>query len=454
MDQNKPEQGKTQHDGVKLSRFHGITGVVFTVLAILLLRSTFMTSWSFKQLQEATDRYIVTQQAAASMQSGSNYLTAQVRSFIATGDPVHAENFFQEELVTRSRDKALDVIDDQLSGTETLHYMNRAMQNSDELIEIEHYAMRLAIEGYGYRLVDYPEPLRQIALRQEDTGLSPAQQREKALSMVFDETYQDYKDRISENVNTCMETLISETRTMQQGSADRLLHVIRQEEILIVIMMLAGLVLVLSTAGLVTHPLRGAVARIQRDEPLSEEGAQELRFLARTYNQVWEQNRRSREQLSYDASHDSLTGLFNRSVFEKLRSRCGERDNAMILIDLDYFKSINDNYGHDIGDRALCRLSALLQESFRAEDYICRIGGDEFAVIMVHVNSSLRPMVEEKIRQLNETLHVPFDGLPPMSLSVGVAFADRENPGDDIYKDADTALYRAKSNGRNTCEFY
>ncbi|MBQ4257732.1 MAG: GGDEF domain-containing protein, partial [Clostridia bacterium] len=131
-----------------------------------------------------------------------------------------------------------------------------------------------------------------------------------------------------------------------------------------------------------------------------------------------------------------------------------ERDNALLIIDLDKFKTINDQYGHDIGDRALCRVASLLQERFRAEDYICRIGGDEFAVIMVHADSSLGNLVKEKIRGINETLKIPQDGLPPLSLSVGVAFGDRGNPTEDIFKDADTALYRTKSVRPGGCEIY
>ena len=167
-----------------------------------------------------------------------------------------------------------------------------------------------------------------------------------------------------------------------------------------------------------------------------------------------EQNLRNREQLSYDATHDALTGVFNRSVFEKLRTRCEGGDKTLLIIDLDRFKQINDENGHDVGDRALCYVAALLQESFRAEDYICRIGGDEFVVIMVHTDSSLRGLVEEKIRRINERLREPKDGLPPITLSVGVAFGDRENPTGDIFKDADTALYRTKSARLGGCEFY
>ena len=101
---------------------------------------------------------------------------------------------------------------------------------------------------------------------------------------------------------------------------------------------------------------------------------------------------------------------------------------------------------------ALCQ--TCLRGSFRTEDYVCRIGGDEFAVIMVHADSNLRGLLMSKIAAANAKLAHPADGLPVVSLSVGVAFGDRENPGEDIFKDADKALYRVKEGGRCGIDFY
>ena len=127
---------------------------------------------------------------------------------------------------------------------------------------------------------------------------------------------------------------------------------------------------------------------------------------------------------------------------------------ALILIDVDNFKTVNDNYGHAVGDRVLKRVADILRSSFRSVDILCRIGGDEFAVVMTRVNSSMRQLVLNKITQANELLQNPKDDLPPVSLSVGVAFSDRENPQGDIFRDADTALYRVKRRGRKGCEIY
>jgi len=99
-------------------------------------------------------------------------------------------------------------------------------------------------------------------------------------------------------------------------------------------------------------------------------------------------------------------------------------------------------------------VAEILRHSFRSVDILCRIGGDEFAVVMTRVDSSMRQLVLNKINNANDLLQHPKDDLPPVSLSVGVAFSDRENPKGDIFKDADTALYRVKEAGRKGCEIY
>lgn len=127
---------------------------------------------------------------------------------------------------------------------------------------------------------------------------------------------------------------------------------------------------------------------------------------------------------------------------------------ALILVDVDIFKSVNDTYGHAVGDEILKKVSRLLKDAFRSIDYVCRIGGDEFAVVMVDVTSNLQYTVEDKITSINKELAKVEENLPEISLSVGVAFSDRENPGESIFKDADKALYYVKEHGKSGCGFY
>ena len=166
------------------------------------------------------------------------------------------------------------------------------------------------------------------------------------------------------------------------------------------------------------------------------------------------QNQEARERLSHEASHDALTGLFNRGAYDLLMESADTEHMALILADVDYFKHVNDTYGHAVGDRVLKRVAELLRSSFRSVDILCRIGGDEFAVVMTRSNSSMSQLVLNKMERINDLLQHPKDDLPPVSLSVGVAFSDRENPQGDIFRDADTALYQVKKAGRKGCAIF
>ena len=158
-------------------------------------------------------------------------------------------------------------------------------------------------------------------------------------------------------------------------------------------------------------------------------------------------------------SLDPLTRLNNRNqasiyLSTRFKQEIPGKKLYQFAMDLDRFKGINDTYGHDVGDLVLKRVAEVLKYSFRSTDLVFRLGGDEFVVIMANVDSSMRDHVKRKIDQANVMLQKPTDDLPPTSLSVGVAFADRENPDGDIFKDADTALYRVKEAGRCGCYIY
>ena len=172
-------------------------------------------------------------------------------------------------------------------------------------------------------------------------------------------------------------------------------------------------------------------------------GAAELQNLAETYNKVYQENQETQKLICHQAEHDSMTDLLNRGAFEKILNiyENGEPNFALILVDVDTFKSVNDTYGHVMGDKILKKVSKLLKDAFRSIDYVCRIGGDEFAIIMVEMTSDLRYTIQEKIDAANEALQQADDGLPKVSLCVGVAFSDRENPTGTIFEDADRVLY-------------
>lgn len=166
-------------------------------------------------------------------------------------------------------------------------------------------------------------------------------------------------------------------------------------------------------------------------------------------------NIESKKKLGHEATHDKLTGLYNRRGYEFLLQNVDMETSTLLIIDLDEFKSINDTHGHDVGDEVLKKAAKTIFNSFRSQDYICRIGGDEFAVIMIRSDSSMKDLIARKINMINEKLSVSDENdNPPVSCSVGVTFGRIGLNVSDMFKRADTALYETKKNGRCGVTFF
>ena len=450
-----PEKTKV-HTGIQLRTASIFFAVLAFLAAISLLFSDISVSNGYLRMEHASSRYIAAQFAASEMESASDYLTDRVRCFVVTGEIEYLNDFFEEVEVTRRRDRAVEDLEDLIpdSDNSALSSLNTALSLSNELIGYENLAMRLTLEAGDYDLTLVPESISGITLSPDDQALSPEELRDKAQQLVFDNNYMHYKDRIRENVSLCTQSLIrSSSQELDQASAKLSLLVNIQTGLTIVFLLIVLSIVVLITL-MVRKPLTDLVKKMQEQKTVTPTGVEELRFVTRTYNSILQENREAREKLSHEASHDALTGLFNRGAYDLLMESADTEHMALLLIDVDHFKSVNDTYGHAVGDRVLKRVADILRQSFRSVDFLCRIGGDEFAVVMTRVNSSMRQIVLNKIARANEMLQHPKDDLPPVSLSVGVAFSDRDNPQGDIFRDADTALYRVKKAGRKGCMVY
>jgi diguanylate cyclase (GGDEF)-like protein len=114
---------------------------------------------------------------------------------------------------------------------------------------------------------------------------------------------------------------------------------------------------------------------------------------------------------------------------------------------------VNDRYGHGIGDQILNKVAQLLKSNFRSNDLIIRMGGDEFAVIVMDVDVDKNELIADKMLQINHSLQEPDDNLPSVSLSIGITFS-KNGYEEGLFKKADQALYRAKENGRSCCQLY
>ncbi len=448
------DKDRSEKRSISLKTLNIIMSLMAGAVSLFMLYVAWVSFSNFNVMMESTEKYIASQRHAANLLAGSDFLTEQVLAFALTGDKDHVDRYFKEVNGNQRRDNALKTLGLHFSHTDAYRHLKKALDRSNALMDREVRSMRLVIEGMGQDVSDYPDVLRRYDLSRQDKLLSGAEKLALARSLLADGEYSAVKAKIRSAVTKCIDMLTLETQGRQEESAGILHKVMVLQFVLIASLLVLAFLFVAATSLFVVRPLRRGADLMLSQQELPVEGAGELKCFAQTYNRLFRQNREHHRQLAYEAEHDPLTGLYNRSSFDRMRDTHEKRSIALLLVDVDNFKSINDTRGHDVGDRILKKVAYKLLSTFREEDFVFRIGGDEFAVIMVYAKSALKDVVERKILECNRDLMAPEDGLPPVSLSVGVAFSDRPGGTSSIYKDADKALYVVKDRGRNGVAFY
>jgi len=159
------------------------------------------------------------------------------------------------------------------------------------------------------------------------------------------------------------------------------------------------------------------------------------------------------------STHDALTGIANRRLLtERLREeservRRYTRPLCLALLDIDHFKRINDDYGHEVGDQVLIEIARVMEAELRDHDLCGRWGGEEFLVLMPETDAERAALVTERLRRALEALVVRANDEPlSVTVSIGLAELQREENYSKAINRADVALLKAKRSGRNRCE--
>jgi len=205
-------------------------------------------------------------------------------------------------------------------------------------------------------------------------------------------------------------------------------------------------------------------------QDVPESKIEEMSLLAQAFNRMAEQLQISFQQLECQASYDSLTGLFNRNSFlKKLKVSIQERDRqrltedkrsstalshpvtfAVLFLDLDYFKTVNDSLGHLLGDQLLVEVATRLKQNVRSQDVVARFGGDEF-MILLNVFNEEEALLSAK--RIGDAIEAPFNVQGHeifMSTSIGIVLGNLNSQvPENFIQGADIALYRAKANGKS-----
>ncbi|MGB3041603.1 MAG: GGDEF domain-containing protein [Xanthobacteraceae bacterium] len=167
--------------------------------------------------------------------------------------------------------------------------------------------------------------------------------------------------------------------------------------------------------------------------------------LSLTLNQARIANRHKREAMT-----DALTGLLNRRALLQNPSNTVPAGTALVAMDLDYFKKINDRYGHDCGDQALKAFAELIRANIRPTDLAARMGGEEFCIVVSDSNPRAPMTIAERIREQVEAMTISTAAGPVRTtVSAGISYASGDETLQSLLIRADEALYEAKSEGRN-----
>lgn len=170
------------------------------------------------------------------------------------------------------------------------------------------------------------------------------------------------------------------------------------------------------------------------------------------------------ERILFESEHDPLTKLFNRRAGEQLLNimitdaRTNNNQLVLLLIDLDGFKQINDNHGHDVGDKVLIEVANRMQATMRKEDVLIRFGGDEFIIAFIpkiENPDEVKHAVDKLLEQLANEIIMQNNLIVSMGASIGVAsFPQEEKDIESLMASADAAMYQAKKNGKNCVSFF
>lgn len=441
--------------GFKVQKVNAILMIIGCLLTLLVFISTFRIKSKYNTLVDSTNDYSECVKTVKDFSDASDYLTDCARLFAVNLQTEFLENYFNEINFIRRREISLEVLEMSHFSDDVDNNMRNAYIESNKLIEKEKYSFKLICETQNFNNNIIPRVLDSISLSEEDKKLSNDEKIDKARKSLFDNNYLYSKEQINRYINNANNLLINnEIKVKQTGDLEISKHFAIQI-VLVIILFIVCISLYITLVILVLVPLFNSLVSIQKGVKMPLKGSFEVRYIASAYNALCDKNAVTASILKHKAEHDPLTGLINREAFRQIKDALKDSDEpiAYLIIDIDLFKQINDKFGHPVGDAVLKKISTLLMEQFRNSDYVARVGGDEFAVIMTKFGSTPIDIIQRKIEGLNKILQSVEDGLPTVSLSVGVAFSE-SGYNDELVKFADQALYKVKRGGRCNCSFY
>lgn len=441
--------------GFKMRYFtYSILGVS-VVCGSLFLYFVFRLIGVYDSFMSNVTDYTESTKAISEFRDSSDFLTNQARLFAAKQDTIFLNNYLHEVENLKTRENSIDVIKMTHNQDDVITNVTMAYNESQYIQSIELYAMKITCLANGIEVSKYGDILNDILISDSIMQMSKEEQYLIAQDFLFASDYLIAKERLFEYCEKANRELVYAFLEIKEEMNSFFINRFSLLILFVLVLFISIIIFSVMVLFLLIRPIKSYTKSILIGLPIKKVGSEELQRLVHAYNKLCQNYTEKANVLRHKAEHDPLTDLINRAGFDEIKNVLREYNEpiAYLLIDVDFFKQINDVYGHQTGDLVLKRIAKMLSEQFRKSDYVARVGGDEFAVIMTKFGTSPTEIIKAKIENMNALLQTVVDSLPAISLSVGVAFSE-EGFVDDLVAQADSALYKVKKGGRCNCSFY
>ncbi|MBO7573782.1 MAG: GGDEF domain-containing protein [Bacilli bacterium] len=448
---------KYEAKGFSLKIVAWLISIFAIAISGLLIFSMVNISTKTEQVNAATRDYITMKSAANDVQLASDDLTNDVRLFVANADIKYMDSYFFEANKTQRRDKALETIHELTENTsvhEVVHTsIETAVNESNNLMNLEFYAMKLICVDQSIPYSDYDEKNQVIVV--DVSAVAPENRKTEALNAVFGEEYMESKATIISNVDEAIKVideLMANNIDKNEANLRRLI-IFQSIVILVNVIFMAGVVILMHVY--IIAPMTAAVRALFNNEEVNVRSNKEFNYLSSIYNRIHRSNEDIKDSLKYEAEHDKLTGLFNRTGYDRVYKSLTLDKAIYVLLDIDKFKEVNDTLGHEMGDKVLVRTANVIKKYFNDENsYLFRIGGDEFAIIVNNAGAEMNDIIVEKCKKMDDEISRAEGNIPGTTLSIGVAHGTVRDTTDTLFRKADAALYKIKNAGRADVSLY
>lgn len=423
---------KVKIRGINLGLLSISLTVVISLVFIAVFVSTVKLKNGLRKTETLVEELLICEESTREIKETSSYLAEQTRLFIIRKDKDYADNVLREINETKTIENAFKKLSNVIKKDSTaFEHLNIAQEQTQDLIDTELYTINLCYSSFT------------------------ESSEKEARDIVFNTEFLNLKNKICSNCNFIVTKIENQLQDYVNKSSSSLLKEFNITMFSIFVLLISSVLFVAALFGLVIIPIKQYLVSIKKDEKLKLKGSAEFKYLAATYNEIYEIKARNEKRLLMNAEYDALTGILNRRAFNEIciSSEKQQQNIALLLIDIDDFKKVNDTFGHISGDKALRIVAGLLNETFRKDDYVARIGGDEFAAILIDFKPEGISIILKKLNEINEKLSNLKEEFNPMSISCGISVSCK-GYSQELYNQADKALYFVKNHGKkNSCVY-